>query len=594
MTDRFGIRATWMLGRMLSGLLTFGTLLILFYERWLSIKSLKRRVKRLIGRDPGKLNPTQAVKFRNETKERRAEARTWESQFDDAMSQQATQNPFDENKDTIFLVVTSGQAVRLILLTDVIERLKARFNVVIISQYSNNPAFVKEHGGKGVHLLPWFEKFKSRIGNVFQYYLMERSGSATHRDWLANLESRSPGQEALHGFRTGHRRFDSHAKARKFSNALGAVFGARGLLHLYHAFLLSYLPRRILRRLFDRYRPCAVISTSSHHISAWPLTFFGRQSGIETLAYVISWDNCTTKVTLDPYCSSYAVWSEEMAEELHRCCPYVSARTFVVGSPLFDMYYRDDLLLDRRDFLKSLKLPEDRPYIVYATNTPAAMPDEPDLIADYWDALSRTLLAGKVSLLVRLHPADDIERYEALRQRPGLAITLANEGSEQGIEAWIPTRKNMSLLLNTIKHASVSVNVASTMSLESFAAGVPTINVGFRARPEIREKFLWRFAMYHTSEHYRALIDNGAVEVARNLDELVAMTRDVLEGTTDRREAMTKTLLQKAGFHDGASAGRLSDLMVTIGTRNAGFAAVRSPAIQKSSMAERSHSVPGT
>lgn len=60
--------------------------------------------------------------------------------------------------------------------------------------------------------------------------------------------------------------------------------------------------------------------------------------------------------------------------------------------------------------------------------------------------------------------------------------------------------------------------------------------------------------MYHTSEHYSAIVDNGAVALARNMDELLAETMDALEHPERRRAAMRKTLEQKAAYCDGTSA----------------------------------------
>ena len=195
------------------------------------------------------------------------------------------------------------------------------------------------------------------------------------------------------------------------------------------------------------------------------------------------------------------------------------------------------------------------------------MPDEPELIATFWEAFSKTRLGGRVSLLVRLHPADKLERYCALQGLTDVAVTVANPDADQeedGLDAWIPDEASMALLLNSVRHAAVSINVASTMSLESFAAEIPTINVAFRAIPEAREKFLWSFEMYHTSEHYRALVENGAVGIARSLDDLVGQTVEALEHGNLRADAMQRTLAQKVAYRNGASSERFADVVQAI------------------------------
>jgi hypothetical protein len=103
------------------------------------------------------------------------------------------------------------------------------------------------------------------------------------------------------------------------------------------------------------------------------------------------------------------------------------------------------------------------------------------------------------------------------------------------------------------------------MSLESFALRLPTINVAFKSSNELKDHgSMWSFDMYHFSEHYHALVDNGAVELVRSVDELVAATIDALDHGSRRREAMQRTLEQKAAYSDGTSAQRFVEIVSRI------------------------------
>jgi hypothetical protein len=72
---------------------------------------------------------------------------------------------------------------------------------------------------------------------------------------------------------------------------------------------------------------------------------------------------------------------------------------------------------------------------------------------------------------------------------------------------------------------------------------------------------MWSFDMYHTSEHYRAIVDNGAVVLARSMDELLAHTSDALNVPESRAKAMRQTLEQKAAYCDGTSARRFVEAL---------------------------------
>jgi hypothetical protein len=328
---------------------------------------------------------------------------------------------------------------------------------------------------------------------------------------------------------------------------------------------MAYQSKSLFTFLFSTYSPTLVISTTAHHAEAWPLTYFARRSGIKTLANILSWDNTTTKPMMDVACDYYTVWSDEMKAEFAEQFPHIQTETIVVGCPLFDLYYQRPYAKSREDFLAEIGLPPDKPYILYATNTPSAMPDECQVIEQYWQALNRSRLSNRISMLVRLHPKESLEKYQSLFGLKDLIVTRAAKPHWERSDRWLPNHQDMSLLLNSMMHAAASVNVASTMSLESFALELPTINIAFKSSENVKDLgSMWSFDMFHFSEHYHAIVENGSVGLARNVDELVQFTIDALENPSRRKKAMQKTLNQKAAYCDGSSAHRLFDVVTTI------------------------------
>lgn len=531
----------WILSRMLAFIMRAMSIVLLILQIPLTLAAiLQRGLRNLM---------LEADRFRNEGRQIAADVKA-------SADKQTIEKPFDNGKETVFLLITCGQAVRNFLCTDVFPMLRERYNVVLLSPYAYSDEFRKTYGKDGVHVLPWFEGFRSIFERVFQYYLMRRSKSRTHKSWLENLEARAKRQK------DGNYRFLKHRAMRRTSDVIGAVLKRRGMTSLYQAYFFSYLPRSLFSDVFDRYEPAIVISTTAHHAEAWPLTYFGRRRGCVTLANVLSWDNLTTKAAMDTECSHYAVWSEEMKGELAYHFPYVKAKATVTGSPLFDLYYQRPFARGRAEFLSGLGLDPNFPYILYTTNTPAGMPDENEIVRQYWEKLNQTHLAGKIGLLVRLHPKESLHRYKGLQGLENVAVTIAGRPHWGRSDRWLPGEEDMALLLNSMIHAAVSVNVASTMSLESFAVGLPTINVAYKSSNEVKDNgLMWSFDMYHFSEHYHALVDNGAVALARSPEELVTQTIEALEHGAVRKDAMQKTLIQKAGYADGASGRRFVELV---------------------------------
>ena len=248
---------------------------------------------------------------------------------------------------------------------------------------------------------------------------------------------------------------------------------------LYHAYFLSYLPRSMFKQLFSIYEPELVVSTTAHHAEAWPLTYSGRRYGATTVANILSWDNTSTKPTMDASCDYYTVWSSEMEGEfapLSLCEDQarghgIAAVRHVLQSPRCQ---------GSRKLPQGTGLPPELPYVLWTTNTPSGMPYEYKIIRAYWDEIQRTPLADKISLLVRLHPKEDAGKYSGLLGLERVALTRAGSPHWNSSDRWLPTQEDMELLLNSMMHAVVSINVASTMSLESFALHLPTINVAFK------------------------------------------------------------------------------------------------------------------
>lgn len=478
----------------------------------------------------------------------------------DSIQNQKSKNPFDINKKTIFMIITCGQAVRTFLLSDVLSILREKYNIVIFSPYAMNEDFVKSYSLRNVHVLPWFDNFNLLIEKLVTYYHMIKSPSETHKYMIQNiLDKNKTGEEKRHS---------KYYLFYRFVCFLDKVLSRKHLYSILDAYIWTFLSHRLFKKIFKEYNPKLVIITAAHHSNGWILTYYAKLKGCETLANIISWDNLSTKGIIDRYCKYYTLWSEEMIEEKRQYFPFIKSIDYVIGSPQFDIYFDDTLLMSRNDFLNSLGLNPSFPYVLYTTNTPTAMPDEPEILSCLWEEIEKSEISGKVSLLIRLHPKDRIERYWGIKNKRNVAISLAGVPKWNGADSWIPDRDDIIRLANTMRYASVSINIASTMTLESFCLKIPTINVAFNTGIYKKENYLWSFDMYHKSSHYRAIIEEDSVAVARSMKELVELIIDALKNNNKRLEKMEKVLKQKVTYCEGDSAKRFCDVIFDILEKN--------------------------
>ncbi|HEY5153562.1 MAG TPA: hypothetical protein VIJ47_02440, partial [Acidimicrobiales bacterium] len=80
-----------------------------------------------------------------------------------------------------------------------------------------------------------------------------------------------------------------------------------------------------------------------------------------------------------------------------------------------------------------------------------------------------------------------------------------------------PTMEDVRILTSLTAAADVNVNMASTMSIDFALRDTPVVNLGWD-----RDPTGGRADAYYTFEHYRPVIELGAVRVARSPAELAA------------------------------------------------------------------------
>jgi hypothetical protein len=98
--------------------------------------------------------------------------------------------------------------------------------------------------------------------------------------------------------------------------------------------------------------------------------------------------------------------------------------------------------------------------------------------------------------------------------------------------------------------------------------GKPVINVGYN--PEGVDPADLDYARYYQFEHYKTVVDSGAVTVARSEQEMTALLRRALAGHDDSPERGAAFLEWMFGDTlDGRSAGRVAERLVALAREEA-------------------------
>jgi hypothetical protein len=312
--------------------------------------------------------------------------------------------------------------------------------------------------------------------------------------------------------------------------------------------------------LYKRIKPSLVFNGSHiHSRNAIQAVQAAQWLGIPTATFIFSWDNLTSqgRITL-PY-DYFLVWNDSIKRQLLEMYTWIKpGNVFVTGTPQFDLHFRSELYLSREEYCERIGADPKRPIVFYATGMANHMPGEPEIVEKIADMLADIDVPSKPQLMVRVYPKDLTGRFDEMKgRRPDILFPSAEWNP-----SWLTPRSEDSVaLVNTLRHCSLGINVASTLSLELCMFDKPVVNVGFN--PESVSKDVLSYADYYEFDHYKPVVNSGAVRVARTPAEMkVMLARYLHDPSADstQRKALIGRMFGKT--LDGKSGKRVADLLL--------------------------------
>jgi hypothetical protein len=321
------------------------------------------------------------------------------------------------------------------------------------------------------------------------------------------------------------------------------------------------------RNWFRQTKPSLLLCSHQRPPIVLPAVLAAKSLGIPTATMVFSWDNLTSKGRVAAPFDHYMVWSEHMADDLRRYHPDITPdRIHIVGTPQFDVYADKSALRSREAFFSGINADPSRPLICYSGGDTGTAPEDQEHVAILMSLIRSGRITGNPQVLVRPAPVDDGRRYDAVRARYP-EIIYAKPGwvhLEPGNWARVmPLEDDPLFLANLTHHADLNVNLASTMTLDFAIHDKPVVNVAFDvADPPLFGMPLWDY--YYQFEHYRPVVELGAVRCARSSDQLAEHINAYLLDPALDRDARRKLVEMQLSVPPGQSTDRLVDAVSRI------------------------------
>lgn len=316
------------------------------------------------------------------------------------------------------------------------------------------------------------------------------------------------------------------------------------------------------RDYFLRTKPDWVFNASHVHSAiATPAIHAARELGIPTVTFLFSWDNLTSQGPIFPLYDHYLVWNQEIADQLMTIYPQVKPEQITVtGTPQFDAHFTPSMQWSKERFCKQVGADPARPIVLYTTGMANHMPSEEVLVESIADML--TDLPQSPQLMVRVYAKDRTQRFDSLvKRRPDILFPKALWEMN-----WLtPLPEDGPLWTNMVRYCDVGINVASTVSLELFMFGKPTINVAYNPPGvDISPK---NYASYYSYDHYEPVAQSGGLALVRSPQEMKQAIATGLKEPKQRYHHQ-KALLDRffGDTLDGQSAKRVAETLLEIMT----------------------------
>lgn len=331
----------------------------------------------------------------------------------------------------------------------------------------------------------------------------------------------------------------------------------------------SLLPDPFHQLAFQRLNPDVVVTaTAGVVVSDIRLIRRARAAGVPSVTFTQGWDNLTSKTIIGARPDALIVWNEQMVEEAVRLHGFRREQVTVTGPPHFDPYYNRTGWTDREAFLRSLGLDPAKRIVLYATSPQRYFTDSIAVT----ELLIRANEAGRfgpdVQLVIRLHPqviqgqdADDLGAWERFRGRVYLDMPRGSTGLAADY-----TPDGTAHIAQLLDASAVTINVASSISIDAAIFDTPIVNLRFDAQPG--RPYLKSVRRQYDTDHYKQVLRTGAVRLADSPEQLIDEVRRYLAEPAHERAERAALLRALCYLVDGQAGARVADAITRIGARH--------------------------
>ena len=235
--------------------------------------------------------------------------------------------------------------------------------------------------------------------------------------------------------------------------------------------------------LLRKIQPTVVYNCSQRAVQMIHVVQAAKQLHIPTVGFIYSWDNLP-KATLDVETDHYHVWSDHMKQELLQYHPFIKpGQITVTGTPQFEFHFNKKLLQDRAAFLSSCDLDPSKKYLCFSGDDVTTSPHDPQYLEDVAKVVRELNREhDQWHMIFRRCPVDFSNRYDAVLQAYANEITPIAPKWQRLANSWdavLPLKEDNAILLNTVAHCELVINLGSSMVFDAACQGTPCAYIAY-------------------------------------------------------------------------------------------------------------------
>lgn len=433
---------------------------------------------------------------------------------------------------TVFLFITYRSYISDLLRGEYIKYLSSKYRVVVFLEDISRDYYRRD---TVIYL-----KFPLRAGKFwfwFESYL--RPYLIRRYDYLSGVQFRY----ARYGGNDWRKNF-----LRRIALSLPTnFFSPRFFLWLERVFVPHLA---LFRRYVRDYQPSLILTATPGltFMEAWAI-LCAKKVKIPSVAINFSWDNLTIYPRSVRKTDYLICWNGIIKKEAVTLHGYRDEEVFISGIMRYDHFFNREDLGTREKFLAKKNLNPNKKTVLVATST------DPD--PNLYKKIIKLFQDLDVNILIRVHPLERLSDYAVFqtegRVRVELAGTTQQADSKKGWQVEM-TEEDKVNIKKILKFCDLNINRSSTISLDSLIFDMPVINLNFGTSKVPIVSF----------PHYRRLIDEGAVRLARDENELVKFATMYLADRSIDRESRRDIVGKLVPFRDGLSYKRNVDFLAKI------------------------------